>query len=233
MDGALTPLIGSGRETALRRTRSNEGRLKAHGIPALCSADADSQSCLYARMLQAFPAPFLIIRSGRVHFKNRAANRLIAAGVLAIDSRGVAHFADAAAQLLLERVRSQEINSGAEIIRGPTTARAAILQITRLGRAGAPGGRRSRTDIPLAILLTPLANAGAIRRRAVDGFATLSKAEKDVLSALVNGESVSNIAGATHRSVATVRWHVKKLLLKTGARSIGDLTRIGSLLAPY
>lgn len=231
MDGALTPFIGSGREDALRRPRSNERRLTT--AAALCAADVDSQGCLYARMLQAFPAPFLIICGGRVHFKNRAANRLIAAGVLTIDSRGVAHFADPVAQYLLERVRSQEIHSGAEIIRGSAVARAAILQVMRIGRAASPGGRRSRADIPLAVLLTPLADAGAIRRRAVDGLATLSKAEKEVLSALVNGDSVSTIAEATQRSIATVRWHVKKLLTKTGARSIGDLTRIGSLLAPY
>lgn len=215
------------------RPRSPEGRQTFPAAKSLCAADAASQDCLYARLLQAFLAPILIVADGRVQFKNRAANRLITAGVLTLEAAGVARFADPCAEELLEEVRSQKRHSGTAIIRMRTNGPAMILQIMRIRRGAPAGRRRARADIPILVFVMPLSDAGAIRKRAVDGFATLSKAEKEVLGALVGGESVRTIAEGSARSVATVRWHVKKLLTKTGARSIGDLTRIGSLLAPY
>ncbi|NWG71438.1 MAG: helix-turn-helix transcriptional regulator [Parvularculaceae bacterium] len=213
--------------------RSHEGRQAFPAANALCAADAVNQDCLYARLLQAFRAPILIVVDGRVQFKNRAANRLINAGVLTLDAAGVARFADPCAEALLEEVRSKKRHSGTEIVRMRTNGPAMILQVMPIGRAAPARARRARADIPVLVFVMLLSEAGAIRKRAVDGIATLSKAEKEVLGALVGGESVRTIAEGSARSVATVRWHVKRLLTKTGARSIGDLTRIGSLLAPY
>ncbi len=54
----------------------------------------------------------------------------------------------------------------------------------------------------------------------------LTAAEIEVLQALIRGQSASDIAHATGRSVATVRSHIRALISKTGTRNQLELLRL-------
>ena len=70
---------------------------------------------------------------------------------------------------------------------------------------------------------TALLDAVAAQRRADAGrvgrFATLSPRERSVLAGLVAGESPEAIARRSYVSLATVRSHIRSILLKLGVRS--------------
>jgi DNA-binding CsgD family transcriptional regulator len=163
-------------------------------------------------------------------FRNAAAGRLMQQGVFAENARRLVRFSNPAAHGLLERVRRGKALAGTELLRSDGAQPPIIMQAMRLGRSTAGG---ARSDAPIVVVFIQLTAAGANRRRAIDTFTLFSRSERDVLARLVNGHSVEAIAKARNRAVATVRWHVKKMLMKSGARSIQDLTRMGALLAPF
>ena len=188
---------------------------------------------MFARMLQSVLVPILIVSGDEILFRNRAANRFISEGFIIVDGKSLVRFLDPSAQELLDKVRQRRSHSGTQLLRGDGAASAVIMQALSIGRTPAQGRRRAKSDVPVAVFLIQLSHAGAVRKRAIEGFSLFSRTEKEVLAALANGHSVGAIADASARSIATVRWHVKKMLTKTGARSIGDLTRMSALLAPY
>ena len=64
-------------------------------------------------------------------------------------------------------------------------------------------------------------NADAVRERY-----GLTEAECQVLQRLAEGESIEHVARATHRSIATVRWHKQNLLNKLHVSRQSELVRL-------
>ena len=69
------------------------------------------------------------------------------------------------------------------------------------------------------VLLRELADARAEQRRANAGFALLTQRERGTLAALADGRTVHEIAGDWVVSEATVRTHVRGVLVKLGVTS--------------
>jgi DNA-binding CsgD family transcriptional regulator len=88
-------------------------------------------------------------------------------------------------------------------------------------------------DPGVFIMLTPLNAVSAIRAGSIDSLARFTAVEKELLHALVDGRTIQQIARQTGRSEATLRWHVRNLLSKSGLRSLTDLIRFASLLMPF
>jgi DNA-binding NarL/FixJ family response regulator len=51
--------------------------------------------------------------------------------------------------------------------------------------------------------------------------------------ALVNGQSIEDIARERRASVQTIRWHLRNMSDKTGQSGSKGLTRMLTLLLPY
>jgi DNA-binding CsgD family transcriptional regulator len=60
----------------------------------------------------------------------------------------------------------------------------------------------------------------------------LTGAEGRVLSALLEGLSLADIATRFQISINTVRWHLKRLFEKTNTKRQGDLIRFASSAVP-
>ena len=59
----------------------------------------------------------------------------------------------------------------------------------------------------------------------VNGAATLSHREREVLQLFADGGSTANIAAELHLSVKTIETHRKRIMDKLGLRSIAELTK--------
>jgi DNA-binding NarL/FixJ family response regulator len=88
-------------------------------------------------------------------------------------------------------------------------------------------------DPGVFIMLTPLNSVATLRAGSIDSIAKFTAVEKELLHALVDGRTIQQIARQTGRSEATLRWHVRNLLSKSGLRSLTDLIRFASLLMPF
>ncbi len=89
-----------------------------------------------------------------------------------------------------------------------------ILQVIRaaaVGEACLPPGILART--------MDLYRAGAARRARQEVLATLTAREKQILALMAQGADNRAVAERLHISYATVRTHVRSILLKLGARS--------------
>jgi DNA-binding CsgD family transcriptional regulator len=183
-------------------------------------------------------AVVVLASTGKILFENTAATRLLAAEEGLCRRNG--HLAAASPQddaLLGTAIRSL----------------LAPRDPSRPGIRAVPIGRR-RTPRPLHLVLVPVeraelpfipANASpmiafitdpacadgveeAVLRRLFD----LTPAEARITAAFAAGRTLAEIATLQATSVETVRWHFKRVLGKTGARSQADLMRVLAELAP-
>jgi DNA-binding NarL/FixJ family response regulator len=56
--------------------------------------------------------------------------------------------------------------------------------------------------------------------------------ELQIAKLLLNGGSVADIGIQRRQSDDTIRWHVRNMMAKVGARSLADLHRMLALLIP-
>jgi two-component system response regulator DevR len=89
-----------------------------------------------------------------------------------------------------------------------------ILQVIRAAAAG-------ETCVPAGILARTmdLYRAGAQQRARQEMLETLTARERQILALMAQGADNRTVAGRLHISYATVRTHVRSILLKLGARS--------------
>jgi DNA-binding CsgD family transcriptional regulator len=66
--------------------------------------------------------------------------------------------------------------------------------------------------------------------RALVDMGGLTATEGELVEYLLGGQSVREIAAASQRSVATVRWHIRNIFGKLGISRIDDLYRIAGLV---
>jgi DNA-binding NarL/FixJ family response regulator len=91
---------------------------------------------------------------------------------------------------------------------------AEILQVIRAAATG-------ETCVPAGILARTmdLYRAGAQERARQEMLASLTSRERQILALMAQGADNRTVAGRLHISYATVRTHVRSILLKLGARS--------------
>ena len=88
-------------------------------------------------------------------------------------------------------------------------------------------------SLRVVIVMTPLSEQSIGRIDALQGFSYFTPTERRLLELLLNGDTVETVAAQIGRSTETVRWHLKNMLRKTGAKSTADLIRIAALLMPW
>lgn len=89
-------------------------------------------------------------------------------------------------------------------------------------------------DDPAVILvLTSLDDGAAGRDEALKALTVFTPVEQAIAAALVNGQSVEEIARDRQASVQTIRWHLRNMTSKLGESGLKGLTRVLTLLLPY
>lgn len=88
-------------------------------------------------------------------------------------------------------------------------------------------------DPAVILILTPIGDRVAGREAALRAFSSFTPMEGAIAMALVNGQSISDIARDRRVSVPTIRWHIRNMIEKTGEDGVRGLTRILTLLLPY
>ena len=107
------------------------------------------------------------------------------------------------------------VEAGATGVVSKATGFATLVETVRRVAGGSP----LLSDDERRSLLDELHAAPAGRRERLAPFRTLSPREQEVLGHLVAGESAETIADRTYVSLATVRSHIRSILLKLGVNS--------------
>ncbi len=88
-------------------------------------------------------------------------------------------------------------------------------------------------DPAVLLVLTPVDDRESGREAALRAFSSFTPMEGAIALALVNGQSITEIARDRRIGVPTVRWHIRNMISKTGENGVRGLTRILTLLLPY
>jgi DNA-binding NarL/FixJ family response regulator len=106
------------------------------------------------------------------------------------------------------------IEKGASGYLMKSASAAEILQVIRAAATG-------ETCVPAGILARTmdLYRSGAEQRAQQEMLASLTSRERQILTLMAQGADNRTVAGSLHISYATVRTHVRSILLKLGARS--------------
>lgn len=75
-------------------------------------------------------------------------------------------------------------------------------------------------DPALMLVLTPVDDRVAGREAALRAFSSFTPMEGAIAMALVNGQSISDIARDRRVSVPTIRWHIRNMIEKTGENGV-------------
>jgi DNA-binding CsgD family transcriptional regulator len=184
----------------------------------------------------------MVVQQGSLTYSNGAAGRLLRGSGVVVRSGSGLLFTDENANAALRQLTRSDFTSASEANR----SRQVAIQIhdsrgegwmVQMVRLNSP--RRDfvaqlfSVDPGVFIMLTPLNAVSAIRAGSIDSLARFTAVEKELLHALVDGRTIQQIARQTGRSEATLRWHVRNLLSKSGLRSLTDLIRFASLLMPF
>jgi DNA-binding NarL/FixJ family response regulator len=109
-----------------------------------------------------------------------------------------------------------------------------LAQTIRFNRLRGTLMEAAGMDDPAVILiLTPIGDSVAGREAALRAFSSFTPMEGAIAMALVNGQSISDIARERRISIPTIRWHIRNMIEKTGENGVRGLTRILTLLLPY
>lgn len=230
-------------------TGSRSGRLfgnRALDLSALLRADFARALSLHTEISRqkarkevsaqwdSTPLPVIVLRDGELLQANDAAWAALEAGdiVKALRGKRIAITDPELAALARAHLQATGPRSVSQIATGLSGARW-LAQAVRFNQlSGSLLGTTGIDDPALMLALTPLDSAAGSRGSALHSFVSLTPTERDIAYGLLNGDSVASIARSNRKSVETVRWHVRNMIAKTGARNLADLTRILSLLLP-
>lgn len=182
---------------------------------------------------EATKLPVLLVRDHRIVAANAAAAKTLAAGEivgavgdrLSILDQGLK---DAADTLTKNAKNRQHVQAAV----GRSGSRW-LVQLVRFNQVSGTVLHAVGVDDPaLLIVLTPLDFDAAGRAEAIQMMQGLTPVERKVAVDLANGWSVAGIAEERNLSIETVRWHVRNMIAKLGARNLADLERILALLLP-
>jgi DNA-binding CsgD family transcriptional regulator len=108
-----------------------------------------------------------------------------------------------------------------------------LAQLIRINQlAGSLLAAAGADDPAVLMILTPLDINAAGRAKVLQSLSLLTPTEREIASQLLCGDSVEAVARHRRLSTETVRWHIRNMIGKTGARNLADLHRILALLLP-
>lgn len=178
----------------------------------------------------------IVWQTGAARHTNLAADRLLKQRTVKPAGASVA-FVDPAAQCAFEHLRSVDkgltVGQQTSLFVDAGDDGRVVVQMMRF----IPDAQSARAfgleDFPAVLIAATLADrVGSARKRAILALAALTRSEKEVLAALVGGESVETITKRTKRSMQTTRWHVRNIVQKTGSTSLIDAVRLAGQLLP-
>jgi DNA-binding CsgD family transcriptional regulator len=195
-----------------------------------------------AHLWEQSELPVMVVQQGSLSYANPSAERVLRqSGIVARSGAGLL-FTDDNVNSALRKLTRHGAHSAGEASR----VRQAAVQVddskgeswmVQLVRLDPPRpdvtARLFSIDPGVFIMLTPLNAVSMFRAGSIDSLAKFTAVEKELLHALVDGRTIQQIARQTGRSEATLRWHVRNLLSKSGLRSLTDLIRFASLLMPF
>ena len=170
----------------------------------------------------------LLGRDGRVAEANDNARRMLRTGDPLSDRDGflTATLPDDASAL--QRVLQAALpTTGRTGVGGTTIVRrgappAVTVHVTPLDGIADPG---LASFAALVVIEDPRRHAEPDAQRLAETL-DLTRAQARVAAALAAGETVTRIAENTHRTQATVRWHIQQMMKKLGCRRQTDLVRL-------
>lgn len=184
--------------------------------------------------------PVMVVQQGRLTYANAAGERVLqGSGVVARSGVGL-RFTDetatAALKDLARPARPGEVARArqAALVLLDDKGESWMLQLVRINPPAEDAvARLFGAGSGVFVVLSPLSSASALRAGSIASIASFTAVETEILHALVDGRTTRQIAGATGRTEATVRWHIRNLLSKSGSRSTTDLIRFASMLLPF
>lgn len=176
------------------------------------------------------PAAIFITRKRAVERGNAAALALLAAGRPVAVVAGKLQFDDSRIHAAFELISRADAHAqGSRAFAFIVEGVAGETWIAQLSPVRAPSGANTSGVV---VALTPFNAASQTRETMLNGFTDLTPTERTIFAAFVDGQDIAAIAARQHRSVETVRWHVRNLFTKLGVNSQADLARLGALLLP-
>jgi DNA-binding CsgD family transcriptional regulator len=192
-----------------------------------------------AYMWESSPLPVMVVQQGRLTYANQAAERVLKASAIVTRSGAGLRFMDESANNAMKELarlrRPGEATAARQVAMEihDDAGEAWMLQVVRLNPPAEDLVARLFGVSPgVFVMLSPLSSASALRAGAISSIASFTAVETEILHALVDGKTMRQIASESGRSEATIRWHVRNLLSKSGSKSTTDLIRFASLLVP-
>ncbi|MBI1393133.1 MAG: hypothetical protein GC152_10375 [Alphaproteobacteria bacterium] len=178
----------------------------------------------------------LIVAEGRLVFANDAGEKLLEVGDIIRTLRDKLVVRDARLRDAVDnlwRETSPERRQRSLVVRDSGGARWAVQLVRARGGEIHLEDRQyfSPPEDALVAIFQPVDSASG-RDGAIGSMDDLTETERRLLAMLVMGKSIDDIAIEAGRSVQTVRWHVRNLIDKLGARSLADLVRTGAMIMP-
>ena len=118
--------------------------------------------------------------------------------------------------------------AGSMVVTGPPGGSRPVLYVTPVGRAN--GAVVSWEVAALVLVVDPYSQL-PVDHALVEAALDLSPAESRVAVLLAEGKTVREVAMATERSEATIRWHVRQIFEKQGLSRLGQLVSLVRSLA--
>lgn len=192
-----------------------------------------------AYMWDCSPLPVMVVQQGRLTYANQAAERVLKASAIVTRSGAGLRFMDESANNAMKDLarlrRPGEATAARQVAMEihDDAGEAWMLQVVRLNPpAEDVVARLFGVSSGVFVMLSPLSSASSLRAGAISSIASFTAVETEILHALVDGKTMRQIASESGRSEATIRWHVRNLLSKSGSKSTTDLIRFASLLVP-
>jgi DNA-binding CsgD family transcriptional regulator/PAS domain-containing protein len=183
---------------------------------------------LGAGLADALSRPVLVTdRHGRVLFENAAATRLLRERRGLRRTAGILRALGADDDRALEKAIADAVERrvGSVVCIGtPNSPHEAICRIVPLPESG----RMSEVSARLAAIvsITTRGRSSAPSARTLEGLFGLTRAQCEVLVALLDGSSIDEIAAKLEITIPTVRSHLQQAFMKTGTRRQAELVAL-------
>jgi DNA-binding CsgD family transcriptional regulator len=135
---------------------------------------------------------------------------------------------------MLVAVARQDENHQMSMVATATDGSRFLAQAVRFNQLrGSLMAAAGADDPAVMLVLTSLDQGTAGREAAIRALGSFTPVEHAIAMALVNGQSIEDIARERRASVQTIRWHLRNMSDKTGQSGSKGLTRMLTLLLPY
>jgi len=178
--------------------------------------------------------PVIMMRAGKIVHANAAGEAALECGdIIALRPGRNIRIID---PMLSDLAKSHELagaSAQATLVATATSGERWLAQLMRVNQlAGSLLAAAGADEPAVLMILTPLDNRAAGRMKVLQSLTVLTPTERQVASQLLCGDTVVSIARHRRQSAETIRWHIRNMIEKTGAKNLADLHRILALLLP-